>query len=171
MDTMSLPTLQTPACTPSCTCARVWSLVGMYTLSAAIGAVAGGGLAAFNGWGAESDPVRAAGLAGAAVLATSLLVLGAFRAMNFGKIATKAAPNPTVQPTILTAMSATRMMLSLVVGLGLYLVLKPEGKTFWVAFLLGGLLSLLVETAWSIRWLRASAASSPSAASGPEVGS
>ena len=91
MDTMSLPTLQTPACTPSCTCARVWSLVGMYAVSAAVGAVAGGGVAAFNGWGAESDPVRAAGLAGAAVLATSLLVLGVFRAMNFGMIATKAA--------------------------------------------------------------------------------
>ncbi len=168
---MSLPTLQTPACTPSCTCAHVWSLVGMYAVSAAVGAVAGGGVAAFNGWGAESDPVRAAGLAGTAVLATSLLVLGVFRAMNFGMIATKAAPSPTVQPTILTAMSAARMMLSVVAALGLYLVLKPEGKTFWVAFLLGGLLSLLVETAWSIRWLRAAAASSPSAASGLEVGS
>lgn len=171
MDTMSLPTLQSPACTTTCTCARVWSLVGMYTSSAVVGAIAGGGLAAFNGWGAEHDPVRAAGLAGAAVIVTSLVVLGGFRAMNFGMVATKAAPNPTVQPTILTAMSAARMMLSLVAGLGLYLLLKPEGKTFWVAFLLGGLLCLLVETAWSIRWLRASAASSPSATGGPEVGS
>lgn len=174
MDTASQPTTAMQAC-PRSACAPVWSLAGMYVVAAAVGTLAGAGLAAFNAWG-ETTATKAAMLAGVCVLGTAMLVLGSARAMNFGMIATKSNASPTVQPTILTGMSTARMLLSLVVGLGVYLLVKPEGKTFWVAFLLGGLLSLLVETAWSLRWLRAASVHAHSHPAGapapaPEVGS
>ncbi len=152
---------------------RMWSLAGMYVVAAGVGSLAGGGLAEFNTWG-QGDAVKAAIIAGVCVLGTSLGILGGLRAIRFGVVPTKSHPNPTVQPTMLAAMSVSRMMLSLVAALGCFLLLKPEGKTFWVAFLLGGLLSLVVETAWSLKWLRAIAATSPDASpsqDGPEVGS
>ncbi len=176
MDKTSLPTHAQQRClSGSCLRARTWPLAGMYLAAASIAALAGGGLAAFNAWG-SGNGVMPALLGGACVLGTALLTLGALRAMNFGMVATKANPHPTVQPTMLTGMSTARMLLSLVVGLGVYLLLKPEGKTFWVAFLLGGLLSLCVETAWSVRWLREAALSTDSQPAGapapaPEVGS
>ncbi|MFO0832070.1 MAG: hypothetical protein U0637_09520 [Phycisphaerales bacterium] len=175
MDAMSLPIHpQQSSC--SCAGARVWFLAGMYALGAVVGAIAGGGLAAFNGWGAEggsgSGTLAASVLAGGSVLVTALAVLGVFRAMRFGMVATQTNPRPSVQPAMLTGMSAARMLGSLVVALGVYLVFKPEGRAFWVSFLLGGLLALMIETAWSVRWLRAGACNATSPSNdGAEAGS
>lgn len=57
-------------------------------------------------------------------------------------------------PMLIVASGLIRMFVGLAAALVLYLILNLEGKTFWASFLLGGLLSLLVETCWGMSAVR-----------------
>jgi hypothetical protein len=44
-----------------------------------------------------------------------------------------------------------RMFTALFAGLIVYMMLRPEGRTFWVTFLAAGLAALVAEAVWAIR--------------------
>jgi len=50
--------------------------------------------------------------------------------------------------------SALRAGVALFDGLFVALIFKPDPRTFWVSFLLSGLLCLVLETAWSMLAVR-----------------
>jgi hypothetical protein len=140
----------------------VAGLLGMLTIASIAGAAGGAGLRLVAGLGEDDGTaVLKAAIAALCVLVVSaVVVVGAFAAMRFGAIATKAEGSPTVQPPtvqplMLTAMSVVRMMLSVFAGLAVSFVAKPAGMVFWMCFLIGGMLCLLAETTWSVRVMQA----------------
>lgn len=57
-------------------------------------------------------------------------------------------------PTAILVASAVRAGVALFDGLFVMFIYKPDPKTFWAAFLLCGLLCLVIETAWAMLVLR-----------------
>lgn len=100
------------------------------------------GLASAFGWATGRDLTLAIGLAVATVIVASMAGL-ALLVLMIGVDLSKIA-----QGTI--ASGICRMFVSLALALGVYLVISPEGKTFWTAFLTCNLLCLIAETAWGM---------------------
>lgn len=103
----------------------------------------------------------------AAVLAAVSILIGAAHGLFVLVLAARQAIERL--PMLIVASGVIRMFVALAVGLTLYLILTPEGKTFWAAFLIGGLLSLLVETAWGLSAVRRLFPATPASPS-PESG-
>lgn len=49
------------------------------------------------------------------------------------------------------AAGVVRTLSALFLGLALYFVANPEGRTFWTAFLISNLLALIAESTWGIK--------------------
>lgn len=107
-----------------------------------VGAVAVMAVANAAGWASGKASGGAAGLALAAVLTASLAGL-VLLVLLVGQDLRRLA-------MAVVGAGVARMLASLGLGLALYLILQPEGKTFWATFLVCNLLCLVVETAWGM---------------------
>jgi hypothetical protein len=108
-----------------------------------VGTVLGGLFCMQLGWAEGRALTTAAGLAGlvwlaASILAGQVLIIGtglAVDRLGMGVLAS----------------SMARMFTALFAGLIVYMMLRPEGRTFWVTFLAAGLAALVAEAVWAIR--------------------
>jgi len=111
-----------------------------------LGGVAAAVAASGWAWASEGDARMAVALALAAVVFASIL--------GFVMVAAAAGAGPAKLATMVFAAGVVRMILSLSVGLALFMILGPEGRSFWTAFLVASLLSLVAETAWGMSTLK-----------------
>lgn len=111
-------------------------------VASCVGAAGAMAAASAAAWTSGREAGLAAGVALACVLvacvAGSLVV-----SLVAGGDARRVAPG-------VVAAGVVRMIASLGLGLTLFLVIKPDGRTFWTAFLVSNLLCLAVETAWGM---------------------
>jgi hypothetical protein len=140
---------------------RIATLIALLLASALFGALLAFGLAASAGFAPLPLAAKAAALAAICILigsAHGLFVLVVAARQSIERL-----------PMLIVASGLIRMFVALAVALAIYLILNPEGKTFWASFLLAGLLSLLVETSWGLSAMRRvfpAAPASPSRDSG-----
>lgn len=125
---------------------RIAKLISLLLASALFGGLLAFGLGVSAGF--ASQPVAAK----AAALAALCILIGAAHALFVLFAAARQAIERL--PMLIVASGLIRMFVALAAALALYLILNPEGKTFWASFLLGGLLSLLVETSWGMSAVR-----------------
>lgn len=115
-----------------------------------IGGCVAGSLLAF-GWGilangTSPQVASAAAIMGCAVwLFASGLAVIALTAITRGEL--------DKLPMAALFTSGARLMLAITLGCLVYFSSTPDAKTFWASFLLAGLVSLVTETAWTIRAL------------------
>lgn len=98
-------------------------------------------------WGSGSEVVRAGLLVSAVVLSAALAALGL--------IVLALDPARDRLAGLVVAGGMTRMLVSLVLAMVVFVTLAPEGRTFWFGFLIAGLLCLVVETWWGMATVRA----------------
>lgn len=140
---------------------HIGKLIALLLACAFFGGLIGFGLGVSAGF--ASQPLAAKAVA----LAALCILIGA--AHGLFVLFTAARQAIERLPMLIVASGLIRMFVALAAALALYLILNPEGKTFWASFLLGGLLSLLVETAWgmsAVRRLFPTSPASPSRESG-----
>lgn len=129
------------------------SLLMCMVSSALLGGLAAGMLGISAGWVETRGAVLAVGLAVLSGLSTLGLTLGLVgpavrqKSRNFG--------------LVLIMAGMFRGLVSILAGLGLFMALNPEGKTFWTAFLAVGGLVLVAETAWGMRVAKRVCGTSP----------
>lgn len=131
------------ASTPKATF-RTLPLVGSVFAGVLMGVAAGYGVAQTAGWTSGSaNPMSAPILAAIVWLFAAglgvLMVIG-----GTAKVIERAG-------LVVVAASFLRMITALMLGIGAYFALRPEGKTFWTCFLLAGLVCLVAETVWAMR--------------------
>lgn len=112
-------------------------LVVIVVASAAGGAAVVGGLAAQGG----EPPAQAFGAAGLG--AGAVLIAGLLGAMLLGVLCDG---SPAKLAAGLLASSTVRLLGSLGLGLGIYLLADPSKRPFWFGLLASGLASLVLET-------------------------
>ncbi len=132
---------------------NVLALAASMLLCAGVSGAGAYGLAGIAGWGAGSGE-----LARAAALGAASCLIPSFVASALLVAALRTGTTPAF---VLMGASVARFLLSLLVGLGAFLLLHPEGKTFWASFLICGLLGIVVEAAWSVRLLHTSTSPAP----------
>lgn len=140
---------------------RAGKLIALLFASALFGALLAFGLAASAGF--ATPPLAAK----AAALAAICILIGSAHALFVLLVAARQSIERL--PMLIVASGLIRMFVALAVALAIYLILNPDGKTFWASFLLGGLLTLLVETSWGLSAMRRifpAAPASPSRDSG-----
>jgi hypothetical protein len=128
--------------------------------SAAVAAVSTYGVAGMAGWTTGAKAIQATAMGAGSCLAAAMIALA---------ILALARTSDAARGMLILAASVARLLMSLLFALALFLLFNPEGKTFWVAFLLAGLLAIAVEAAWGVREL--SKNHQPSVATKPASGS
>lgn len=122
------------------------STLGARLVGAALaGCAACAGLAMVGAWTQPERIALGAGLAFACWLFAALAGVTLLAVFTGGRV-------DRLAPALLGE-SFGRMLLALTAGLGTYLLAAPDGKTFWISFLVAGLVSLIAETAWAMRTL------------------
>lgn len=132
---------------------NVLALAASMLLCACMSGAGAYGLAGVAGWGGDPTALAQAAALGAASCLVPALVASA--------VLVAALRTGTTPAFVLMGASVARFLLSLLVGLGAFLLLHPEGKTFWASFLICGLLGIVVEAAWSVRLLNTSTRPAP----------
>ncbi len=141
---------------------RTGKLIALLLASALFGALLAFGLAASAGFAPPASAARAAALAALCILigsAHGLFVLVVAVRQSIERL-----------PMLIVASGLIRMFVALAAALALFLILNPEGKTFWASFLLGGLLCLLVETSWGLSAMRRVFPAAPDSSSSRDSG-
>lgn len=103
-----------------------------------------GGLSRGDG-GFDPAAFGAAGLGAAAVFVSGLLGVSMFSVLSEG--------SPAKLPLAMMASSTIRLIGTVGLGLGLFLLAEPAGKPFWYGLLAAGLVSLVLETRLFIKAL------------------
>lgn len=98
----------------------------------------------------------------AASIGAGCVALAAWVGVPILRAARSKAPNQI--PMFILAASSARLMLSLILGLIAFFVVKPVALPFWGAFLAAGLIGLVIETAWVVSALKKYNASVPAGA-------
>ena len=127
--------------------------------SAVIAGVAAYFIGGMAGWASPTRALEAATMGAGSCLVAALVAVA---------VLALARMSDATRGVIILAASVARLLLSLLLALALFLLFNPEGKTFWVAFLVAGLLAIAVEAAWGVREL--SKAHQPSVATDPAHG-
>lgn len=60
---------------------------------------------------------------------------------------------PASAPVFIMGASFGRMIGALTIALSVYFIVQPEGRPFWIVFLLAGLGSLAAEVLWAVKSL------------------
>ena len=60
---------------------------------------------------------------------------------------------PAAAPLFIMGASFARMLGALTIALAVYFIVQPEGRPFWIVFLLAGLGSLAAEVLWAAKSL------------------
>lgn len=136
----------------------VLPLAGVCLLAVVCSEVVAFGLGRFNVWAEHEALILAALLSGAVVLA------GLVNGLVVLTVGVRNTPERL--PMLIVAAGVVRMLIGLFVGLAVYLIVRPEGRTFWFGFLIAGLVCLMVETAWGLAGTRRVFAGPDSAANG-----
>ena len=114
-------------------------------VGAAVGCLACAGFAAMGEWGSAPRIAAGAGMALGCWLFAAVAGVTLLKAFTGGR-------TDRLAPAVMGE-SFGRMLLALALGLGVFLLAQPEGKTFWFSFLAAGLVSLMAETAWAMKTL------------------
>ncbi len=127
--------------------------VAALSVQLALACLAGGALAVGAGIAGQWAGSDAQALVIAALTPTAVWLVGA--AVGLILLTSMSQGQRVRLPIGVMASSTARMLIALIVGVILYFLMTLDGRGFWTAFLLSGLLCLVVETAWAIRTINA----------------
>lgn len=117
---------------------------GAVGFGALLGTVMGVG-AAILLWGQSPAVVPAAAWAFGTWIAIGVFVSAMLVLLTRGR--------PASAPLYIMGASFARMIGALSIALGVYFIAQPEGRPFWIVFLLAGLGSLAGEVLWAVKSL------------------
>ncbi len=117
---------------------------GAVAFGALLGTVLGVG-AAILLWGQSPALLPAAAWALGSWLGVGAFVAALLVLLTHGR--------PASAPLFIMGASFARMIGALTIALAVYFIVQPEGRQFWIVFLLAGLGSLAAEVFWAVKSL------------------
>ena len=117
---------------------------GAVAFGALLGTVLGVG-AAILLWGQSPALLPAAAWALGSWLSVGAFVAALLVLLTHGR--------PASAPLFIMGASFARMIGALTIALAVYFIVQPEGRPFWIVFLLAGLGSLAAEVFWAVKSL------------------
>ena len=109
-----------------------------------VGTVASAGLSLLVPWVVRAEAAWGGAAGGAACVLIAAVLAGAGLSVALRQSAKYA-------PVLVVGAGMARMLIALSLALMVFFLVAPEGKPFWIAFLLAGLLSIIVEAGWAVR--------------------
>lgn len=109
-----------------------------------VGAVLGAGLSLMVPWVTRAESAWGAAASGSLCVLIAAVLAGAGLSVALRQ-------SPKYAPVLVVGAGMARMLIALSLALMVFFLVAPEGKPFWVAFLLAGLLSIIVEAGWAVR--------------------
>ncbi|MGH7133713.1 MAG: hypothetical protein ACREJO_17420 [Phycisphaerales bacterium] len=109
-----------------------------------VGAVMGAGVSLMVPWVSRPEAAWGAAAGAAACVLIAAVLAGAGLSVAIKQ-------QPKYAPVLVVGAGMARLLIALSLALMVFFLVAPEGKPFWVAFLLAGLLSIIVEAGWAVR--------------------